>query len=114
MNQRRVILAVVAVGVVAAGLWVWHGSSPESEGTPAPAKVTALVPDNYSPSPAPVAPVSEHAPVALLAPAAQAPGVDQSASSARAAEPPPGVDTPEPADRKFARGGRPDESDRQN
>jgi hypothetical protein len=34
--------------------------------------------------------------------------------SARAAEPPPNVDTPERAERKFAWGGRADEADQQN
>ena len=108
MNQRQVILAVVAVGLVSAALWVWHQSADDSDTTPAPAQAAAptlaapfsptssrvAASDPAAPAPAPVAqPQAEPAP---------APIVSQSAVTAPAE--PPNVDTPEPAERKFARG----------
>src|SRR5215472_10210372 len=49
MNQRQVILAVVAVGLVSAALWAWHQSSNNPDATPAHA--AASTPANpFSPS----------------------------------------------------------------
>jgi hypothetical protein len=106
MNQRQVILTVVAVGLVSAALWAWHQSSNNPDAPPAHA--AAPTPANpFSPSsgrvaaardaaaPAPAAPPQPQAPPA-------APDVSQSTVSAPVE--PPNVDTPEPAEQKFARG----------
>jgi len=109
MNQRRVILAVVAVGLVAAALWYWRGSS-EQPGAMTPAKGTASMQDAFhgpssGPVPAEPPPASGSAESLAAAPAREVAPPPVSAS----AEPPQSVDTPEPAQRKFARGGKPDE-----
>lgn len=114
MKQRQMILAVVVVGVVAAALWAWRENSLQPEVAMAPSKAASLQDAFHNPSaaPAPAAP-SELAPAATTsrppAPAAAAPEVDQ--STVKAQVEPQSVDTPEPADRKFTRGGRPDESE---
>ena len=113
MKQRQMVLAVVVVGVVAAALWTWRESSQQPDVAMAPSKAASLQDAFHNPAAAHVAP-SEPAPTATtsLPPspvAASAPEVDQSAVKAQAE--PQSVDTPEPADRKFARGGHPDESD---
>lgn len=106
MNQRQVILAVAAVGLGALGLWAWHmGSQPDDE---TPAQAAAPIPASPF-APSGHSEVSEPAPVVIAsAPKTEAedepaaPEVDQSAPPAYVA--PPNVDTPEPAERKFARG----------
>jgi len=111
MSQRQVILTVVAVGLVSAALWVWHQSSNSPDASAAPA--AASTPANpFSPSssarvaasdalaPAPTAP-----PQAEAAPAAA--DVGQSTTVTVPPVEPPSVDTPEPAQRKFARGAQP-------
>jgi hypothetical protein len=113
MKQRQMIMAVVVVGVVAAALWVWRENSTQPEVAMAPAKVAPMQDAFHQSSSAPAA-VSESAPAAAPSPPpapapAAAPEVDQAAVKAQAE--PQSVDTPEPADRKFARGGRADESD---
>ena len=113
MKQRQMILAVVVVGVVAAALWTWRESSLQPEVAMAPSKAASLQDAFHNPSaphpvasePAAAAPPSP--PPAAAIPAA--PEIDQSAGQAQAE--PQSVDTPEPADRKFARGGRADEAD---
>jgi monoamine oxidase len=108
MNQRGVILAVVAVGLVSAALWYWYGSA---EQPAAPAKDTASLQGAFhgsatGPDPWP-APSSQ---TAVSADAAPAPAPELAPPPAAApAEPPQSVDTPEPAQRKFARGGKADE-----
>jgi hypothetical protein len=110
MNQRQMIVAAVAVGLVSAALWVWHQSADNPDGTPAQAAATPANP--FSPSPAQVAASSGDSATLAPAPATQrqaepvpAPDVDQSVASVPVD--PPNVDTPEPAERKFAQGGRP-------
>ena len=107
MNQRQVILALVAVGLVSGALWVWLQSSDDSDTTPvqaaAPIQATEVPPPSGqvaasdSAAPAPVTPPQTD-------PAPAAPDVGQSAVSAPVE--PPNVDTPEPAERKFSRGAR--------
>ena len=91
MNQRQVILALVAVGLVSGALWVWLQSSDDSDTTPvqaaAPIQATEAPPPQTEPAPA-------------------APDVSQSAVSAPVE--PRNVDTPEPAERKFSRGAKPE------
>ena len=110
MNQRQVILAVVAVGLVSAALFAWHESSDDADATPAPAQASAPTRTTQPPPPSGQVAASD---VAAPAPAAQPqpeptpadPEVSQSAVSAPVE--PPNVDTPEPAERKFARGAQP-------
>ena len=111
MNQWRIVLAVVIVALGSGALWLWHEGSQSVDATPAPAQEPAPV--QQSSIPAPVAdqsvasaatPSAPSAPPAQPTPAASE--VTESATSA--AVEPPNVDTPEPAERKFASGGRPD------
>ena len=111
MNQRQVILTVVGVGLVSAALWAWHESSDDPDATPAPAQVSAPTePTQLSPPSGQVAASDAAAPEPAAQPQAEAapaaPDVGQSVVSAPVE--PPNVDTPEPAARKFARGGRPE------
>ena len=108
MNQRQVIVAAVAVGLVSAALWVWHQGADDPDATPSQAAATPAKP--FSPAPGQVAASSESP--AAPAPAAQpqaepAPAQDVGQSVVSAPVEPPNVDTPEPAERKFAQGGRP-------
>jgi hypothetical protein len=113
MNQRRMILAVVAIGVVSGAIWVWHESSQPTDVAHAPVKAQPQIQDAFhQPTSASVAvgepaPTTSGPPSATSQPAPVAPGVDQNVVSAQGE--PPNVDTPEPAQRKFARGERADE-----
>jgi hypothetical protein len=113
MNQRQVILTVVAVGLVSAALWTWHESSDDADATSAPAQASAPTQATQPPPPsgqvaasdaAAPAPAAQPQPQAESAPAA--PDVSQNTVSAPVE--PPNVDTPEPAQRKFARGAQPE------
>jgi cytoskeletal protein RodZ len=107
MNQWRVIVAVTIVALGSGAIWVWHEGSQNTDATPAPAEASAPV--QQSPVPirdqsvasdaAPTRPVSPPAEPALAAP-------EDNRSTTSAAVEPPNVDTPEPAERKFASGGR--------
>src|SRR6185437_11623944 len=110
MNQRQVILAVVAVGLMAAALWYWHGSPQREDVAVTPVKGTASMQDAFhgAPGPAPVEPPPLSGSAATIAPA-PVPEVAPPPVSAPA-EPPQSVDTPEPAQRKFGRGTKPEES----
>ena len=107
MNQWRTILAVTIVAVAGAAAFVWHEGSQDGDATPALAQPAAPV---SAPIRQPTAPLvaSEPAPaVPSEPPAAPAqPEVTQAAPSVPVE--PPNVDTPEPAQAKFARGGRAD------
>ena len=110
MNQRQVIVAAVAVGLVSAALWVWHESADNSDATPASVPSQAAAPTQLSPPAAQVAASDSTAPAPATQPqqaepAPAAPDASQSAVSAPVE--PQSVDTPEPAERKFARGGKP-------
>lgn len=107
MKQWRVILAVAFVALVSAAIWVWHeGSQPADTEVaraeaPAPVQESRLPPpdDGAAGDPTPAAPAS----------APDEPGPDDASdgtqSTTTVAVDPPSVDTPEPAQRKFARGG---------
>jgi hypothetical protein len=112
MNQRGVILAVVTVGLVAAALWYWRGSAEPTDVAMTPAKDTASMQSAFhgsstGPAPAEPAPASGSTVSATAAPASEVVPPPVAAPT----EPPQSVDTPEPAQRKFARGGKPDESE---
>ena len=107
MMQWRMILTVVIVALGAAAFWAWqegsqHGDATLAHAVPAapvrqpqlPAADQAVVSDS-SPAPAPL-PQAEPVPVAS----------DGNQAPASAAVEPPSVDTPEPAQQKFARGAR--------
>jgi hypothetical protein len=115
MNQRQVIVTVVVVGLMSAAIWTWHESSQQRDAALATAKPSAQFQDSFhNPSAAPAV-ASEPAPVAppstRLTPPPASPEANQRAVSPQAQVEPPNVDTPEPAERKFARGGRSDNSD---
>ena len=110
MNQRQVIVAAVAVGLVSAALWIWHQSADNPDATPAQAAATPANP--FSSSPGQIAVSSGDSATLAPAPATQpraepAPAPDVGQSVVSAPVDPPNVDTPEPAERKFAQGGRP-------
>ena len=107
MNQRRVIVAVAIVALGSGAIWVWREGSQHTDATPAPAEASAPV--QQSSVPVSVQSVaSDAAPAPPSSPPAEptsaTPQDNQSTTSA--AVEPPNVDTPEPAERKFASGGR--------
>ena len=111
--MMRMILAVVIVALGAAAVWAWQEGSQHGDATLAHAVPAAPVQQSQLAAPD-QAVVSDSSPApASLPPAEPAPvasGSDQAMTRAAVVEP-PNVDTPEPAQQKFARGGRA-ESDR--
>ena len=109
MNQWRVILAVVIVALGSAAFWIWHEGSQSVDATPVPAEAAAAV--QQSPVPVSARTVASDAtPVAPPTPPAQPTPVasEDSQSPTSAAVELQNVDTPEPAERKFASGGHAD------
>ena len=109
MNQWRVILAVVIVALGSGGLWIWHEGSSSVDATPARTEVTAPVQQSRVPE-SEQGVASDAIPAAPSPPPAQpalVPSEDNKSTAGAAAEP-PNVDIPEPAERKFASGGRAD------
>ena len=109
MNQWRVILAVVIVVLGSVAFWIRHEGSQSVDATPVPAEAAAPVQQ----SPVPVldqSVASDATPAAQSSPPAQPASVppEDNKSTTSAATEPPNVDTPEPAERKFASGGRAD------
>ena len=107
MNPWRKILAVVIVALGSAAIWAWHEGSPPADATLVRAESPAPV--QQSPLPAPDhAAVSEPAPTPSpqAEPAPSASDGNQANTSATVES--PDVDTPEPAQRKFTRGGHAD------
>jgi hypothetical protein len=107
MSQWRVILAVLIVALGSGALWMWHEGPQSVDATPARAATAAPVQQ----SPVPVSDqivASDVTPAAPSAPPAQPSPVppEDNQSTTSAAVEPPNVDTPEPAERKFASGGR--------
>jgi hypothetical protein len=107
MNQQRVIVAVAIVALGSGAIWVWHEGAPNAHATRAPAQASAPVQQ----SPVPVSDqsvASDAAPAPPSSPPAEpasATPQDNQTTTSAAVEP-PNVDTPEPAERKFASGGR--------
>jgi hypothetical protein len=106
MNQWRVIVAVAIVALGSGAVWVWHEGSQNTDATPAPAVASAQV--QQSPIPVPEQRVvSDAAPPASSLPVHPASvALENNESTTSAAVEPTNVDTPEPAERKFAGGGR--------
>jgi hypothetical protein len=116
MKQRQIILAVVIVGLISAAAWVRHESSQQPETAQGPAQVTALQDAFHQPSSTPAAasdpaPAEASASLRFVPAPTAAPEVQPPPLSAQAEPPPQSVDTPEPAQRRFARGARSDESE---
>jgi hypothetical protein len=109
MNPWRIILTVVMVALGSAAIWAWHEGSPPADATLVRAESPAPV--QQSPLPAPDhAAVSEPAPAPTPSPQAEpapATSVGNQANTSASVDP-PNVDTPEPAQRKFARSGHAD------
>jgi hypothetical protein len=106
MNQWRFIVAIAIVALSSRAIWVWHERSHDTDATPAPAEASAPV--QHAPVPVSERSVASDAALAPSSPPAEpisaTPQDDQRTTSA--AVEPPNVDTPEPAERKFASGGR--------
>ena len=98
MMQWRMILAVVIVALGATAIWAWQEGSQHGDATLARAVPSApKQPQLPAPDQAVVRDSSaEPAPVAS----------DGNQVTTSAVVEPPNVDTPEPAQQKFARGGR--------
>ena len=107
MMQWRMILAAVIVALGGAALWAWQEGSQHGGATLARAVPAAPVrqPQLSTPN---QAVVSDSSPApASLPQAAPAPvGSDGGRATTSTAVEPPNVDTPEPAQQKFARGVR--------
>jgi cytoskeletal protein RodZ len=106
MNPWRLILSVVIVALGSAAIWAWHEGSPTTEATlvrsesPAPVQLSSpLARDHTAVSEPAASPTSS--PQAEPARAAS----DGGQETTNAAADPPSIDTPEAAQRKFARGG---------
>ena len=109
MSQLRVILVVLIVALGSGALWMWHAGSQSVDA--APARAEAAAPVRQSPVPVSDQTVASDAtPAAQSSPPAQPASVppEDNKSTMSAAAEPPNVDTPEPAERKFASGGRAD------
>jgi hypothetical protein len=109
MNRWRTILAATIVAMVAAAAWVWHEGSGEGDATVAHTQPAAPVQQPALPTLAQGS-VSEPTPAPPSEPQAAPAAVQPEANQATTNVPvePPNVDTPEPAQAKFARGGRAD------
>jgi hypothetical protein len=117
MNQRRMILGVIAVAVASAAIWAWRESSQRGDGAIASAQAPSRIQDAFhqpSSAPAgarePVPPVGSSQQQTAGAPTQPAAAPEANQNTASAQLEPANVDMPEPAERKFAHGGRADES----
>lgn len=110
MSRLQIILTVTIVALAAAAIWAWQsGSQQSAEPQVASAAPSAAVRPPALPTPGEAAtrdpiPAPSSEPQAASVPAA--PDVDQAATNVPVE--PTNVDTPEPAQQKFARGGRAD------
>ena len=105
MSRQRMILGLATLAVVGAGAWAWYGNSASPETTPA--QSAALSPfrkvDPATVASAQSAPEVTPAPQAAVDPTPAA--SDESAPIAAPVNAEPrSVDTPEPAQQKFAHG----------
>jgi hypothetical protein len=108
MNPWRMILAVVIVALGSAVISAWREGSPPADATlvrtetPAPIQQAPLsAPDHTAVSEPSPSPSPTPSPQAEPAPAAS----DGNQANTSASVESPNVDTPEPAQRKYARGG---------
>jgi hypothetical protein len=103
MTPGRTVVLVALVGLGAAGTWAWQHGAQKGEMKVASAQSSSEQP--RSPPLVPSAPVSEAPPAAAPTPAEAAAAAPQNNENAAPVSPAPAdVDTPEPAERKFARG----------
>jgi hypothetical protein len=103
-NPWRMILAVTTVALVSAAIWLWHDGSQQADATVVRAEPNAPV---QSPLPAPDnGASSDPAPAPTSSPPTGPAASDGNQVTTSVVVDPPDVDTPEPAQRKFARGGR--------
>jgi cytoskeletal protein RodZ len=107
MMQWRMILAVVIVALGAAAIWAWQEGSQRGDATLAHAVPAAPVQQPQPPAADQVV-VSDSSPTPTSLPQAEPSPVASNGTqtTTSAAVEPPNVDTPEPAQQKFARGGR--------
>ena len=109
MKPWRMILAVVIVALGSAAIWTWHEGSQQAD--PTLVRAESPAPSQQSPLPAPDrAAVSEPAPAPTSSPQAErAPaasdGIQATTSDTVDSQ---NIDTPEPAQQKFAHGGHAD------
>jgi hypothetical protein len=111
MNPWRMILTVAIVALGSVAIWAWHEGSPPADATlvraesPAPVQQSPFhAPDQAAVSEPALAPAPTPSSQAEPAPAAS----DGNQANTSASVESPNVDTPEPAQRKFARGGHAD------
>lgn len=102
MNQRRIILALVTVGLVSAAIWTWHERLQQANATLPHAEASAPAQDAHLP-PSDHGATTDDRPVPP--PQSQPVSSDGDRSTASANVEPRSVDEPEPAERKFASGG---------
>jgi hypothetical protein len=103
MNQSRMILVVATVALVPAAIWIWHERPQLADATLVRAKPFAPVPELHLPAP-------DHGAASDLSPAPQSSppaepviaASDGNQSTTSVVVDPPSVDTPEPAERRFA------------
>ena len=107
MMQWRMMLAVVVVALGAAAIWAWQEGSQHGDATLAHAVPATPVLEPQLPPPD-QAVVSDSSPAPRSLPQAEPAPVASDGNQATTSAPvePPSVDTPEPAQQKFARGGR--------
>ena len=105
--MMRIILAVVIVALGAAAFWAWQEGSQHGDATLAHAIPAAPVHQSQLPAPDQVV-VSDSSPTPASVPQVEPAPVasDGNQATTSATVEPPSVDTPEPAQQKFARGGR--------
>lgn len=111
MKQPRIILAGAILVAAAAGIWAWHENSQPAEPPLAHTDTSSFPAQPFQPSLNANSPSSPApAPVAPPSPPSQPPAVtpENAEAATGAAVEPPNVDMPEPAERKFAKGGHAD------
>jgi hypothetical protein len=107
MMQWRMILVVVVVALGVAAIWAWQEGSQHGDATLA--RAAPASPFRQPPLPAPdQAVVSDSSAAPASSPQVEPVPVASDGNQATMSAPvePPSVDTPEPAQQKFARGGR--------
>lgn len=107
MNQSRMILVVATVVLVSAAIWIWHEVPPLAVATRARAEPSAPAPESHPPATDHGA-ASELSPAPTSSPQAE-PAIaasDGNQGTTSGVVDPPSVDTPEPAELRFASAGR--------
>jgi hypothetical protein len=108
MNQWRIILTLVIVALGAGAIWLWHEGSRNTVAAAAGASAPVQQPQVAAADRAVVGDASTATPPSTPAAESASSAPEDNHSKTNAAVEPPNVDTPEPAARKFANGGRPE------